>query len=490
MARSSASRPASPRSVAPNGEPRARAGARHVDLLLDGGTVITMDEGRTVFTTGALAIEGDRIVAVGPRSRIRRSFAADRVIDTTDAIVLPGLVCTHSHGFQVLYRGLGDDLELFAWLRRMIYPLSGLLGATETYWATLLCCMDLMKTGTTTFADSFYIHVDADAYPAACRAATDSGIRAVMGRASLDQGEAPARFKERPRTALRRTEEALREVPWKAGARVRGCVEALNTHSTSAELIRDLKELARGQATSFHMHAAETGREAEEVRQRTGKGVFEFLDGLGAIDERSLFYHAVWTLPHEIALLRRRGASVSHNPISNSVGSGIAPVPAMVRGGVNVALGVDGAASNNGQDMLETMKFAALIHPAVGAGILPSERIVEMATIDGARALGLDAEIGSLEAGKKADVTVIGRRGKPHLSPGLKPVSDVVFCANGSDVDTVIVDGQVVMRDRRFTVLDEEMVMRRVAEIARRMVREAGREELLHTPTFRYVDRR
>jgi 5-methylthioadenosine/S-adenosylhomocysteine deaminase len=284
-----------------------------------------------------------------------------------------------------------------------------------------------------------------------------------------------------------RTEEALRSAPWKAGARVRGSIEALNTHSTSPRLLRDLKELARDQGATFHMHAAETSREADEIRRRTGKGVFEFLDELGVIDERSLFYHAVWTLPHEIELLRKRGASVSHNPISNSVGSGVAPIPAMVGRGLNVALGVDGAASNNGQDMLETMKFAALIHPAVGSGILSSERIVEMATIDGARALGLEEEIGSLEVGKKADVTVIGRSGKPHLSPGLKPVSDVVFCANGSDVDTVIVDGQIVMRDRRFTALDEAEAMRRVMEISRRMVRDAGRDELLRTPTFRYV---
>lgn len=460
-----------------------------MDLLLDGGTIITMDEARTVFASGAVAIEGDRIVAVGPRGRIGRSFAADRVIDTADALVLPGLVCTHSHGFQVLYRGLGDDLELFAWLRRMIYPLSALLGPTETYAATLLCCMDLMKTGTTTFADSFYIHIDPESYAAACRASIDSGIRAVMGRASLDQGEAPPRFKERPGIALRRTEEALGAVPWPAGARVRGAVEALNTHSTSPGLLRDLKGLARDHGTAFHMHAAETSREADEIRQRTGKGVFEFLDELGAIDERSLFYHAVWTLPHEIDLLRARGASVSHNPISNSVGTGVAPIPAMSRRGVNVALGVDGAASNNGQDMLETMKFAALIHPAVGSGLLSSERIVEMATIDGARALGLEDEIGSLEAGKKADVTVIGRAGKPHLSPGLKPVSDLVFCANGSDVDTVIVDGRIVLRDRRFTALDEAEAMRRVADIARAMVREAGRQELLRTPTFRYVNR-
>ena len=259
-----------------------------MDLILDGGTVITMDGKRTVYASGAVAIEGDRIVAVGPRGRIRRSFAADRVIDTDDALVLPGLVCTHSHGFQVLYRGLGDDLKLFAWLRRMIYPLSALLGARETYAATLLCCMDLMKTGTTTFADSFYIHVDPEAHAAACRAAIDSGIRAVMGRASLDQGEAPSRFKERPRVALRRTEEALRATPWRAGARVRGAVEALNTHSTSPELLRDLKDLARDQGATFHMHAAETSRETDEIRQRTGKGVFEFLDELGVIDERSL----------------------------------------------------------------------------------------------------------------------------------------------------------------------------------------------------------
>jgi 5-methylthioadenosine/S-adenosylhomocysteine deaminase len=471
--------------------PRSQhGGPEDVDLLLDGGTVITVDAERRVFRSGAVAITGDRITGVARQTDAHRRWSPRKVIDTADAIILPGLVCTHSHGFQVLYRGLGDDLELFAWLRRMIYPLSAFLGAEETYAATLLCCMDLMKTGTTTFADSFYIHVDAEAYPAACRAAEDSGIRAVMGRASLDQGEAPARFKERPRVALQRTDEALRALPWEAGARVRGCVEGLNTHSTSAGLLRDLKGLARDHGTRFHMHAAETRREAEEIRERTGKGVFEFLDELGLLDEESLFYHAVWTLPHEIDLLRRRRASVSHNPISNSGGSGVAPIPAMVRRGVKVALGVDGAASNNGQDMLETMKFAALIHPAVGAGFLSSERIVEMATIDGARALGLDDEIGSLEAGKKADVIVIGRRGKPHLSPGLKPVSDVVFCANGSDVDTVVVGGDVLIRDRRFTRLDEEEATRRVADIARRMVRQAKREELLRTPTFHYVDRR
>lgn len=474
--------PSGPEGTSHLGPPRV------VDLLLDGGTVLTMDDDRRVLARGAVAIEGDRIVAVGPRSEVLGRWTARRVIDSGDSLVLPGLVCTHSHGFQVLYRGLGDGLELFKWLRFMVYPLSALLGAEETYAATLLCCMDLMKTGTTTFADCFYIHVDPDAFEAACGAATESGIRAVMGRASLDQGVAPARFREKPEVALCRTEEALKRFPWEPGRRIRAAVQALNEHAASAVLIGELKRLADRHGTGFHMHAAETARQAREVRERTGKAVFEYLDELGVVDPRSLFFHAVWTRPQEIGLLRRRGASISHNPVSNAVGSGVAPIPAMVRGGLNVALGVDGAASNNGQDMLETMKFTSLIHRAVGSGGLSSEQILEMATINGARALGLEGEIGSLEPGKKADMIVIRRSGKPHLSPGLKPVSDLVFCANGSDVDTVIVDGAVVIEDRVFTQLDEAAAMRRVDEIARTMVRKAGREDLMRTPTFRYID--
>lgn len=460
------------------------------DLLLDGGVVLTMDEDRRVFADGAVAVEGDRIVAVGSRSEVASQWTSRQVIDTRDSMVLPGLVCTHSHGWQVLFRGLGDDLQWSEWLRRMIFPLSLHLGADEAYVSTLLCCMDLMKTGSTTFSDCFYVHVDPEAFFAACAAAEDSGIRAVMGRASLNRGLAPAAFKEKPSVALQRTEEALRRLPRHPDRRVHACVQAANEHATSGRLVRQLKALADDNDAWFHMHAAETRGVADEIRRETGKGVFDYLDQLGAVDSRTLFFHAIWTQPHEIGLLKRRGASVSHNPVSNSAGGAVAPIPAMLRKGITVGLGVDGAASNNGQDMLETMKFTALVHPTVRTGWISAEQVLEMATIEGARALGLQDEIGSLEVGKKADVIVIRRPGKPHLSPGLKPVSDLVYCANGSDVDTVIVDGTVVIEDRSFTNLDEAEAMRKVDSAARAIIGKSGRDDLLRTPRFTYIDDR
>jgi 5-methylthioadenosine/S-adenosylhomocysteine deaminase len=461
---------------------------REVDLVLDGGSVVTVDSERRVFSSGAIAIDGDAIVAVGRREDVAAEWRGRRVIDTSNSLVFPGLVCTHSHAFQVLYRGLGDDLELFGWLSDMIYPLSAHLGAEEAYNSTLLCAMDLMKAGSTTLADSFYIHVDPDAFDAVCHAASDSGIRALLGRASIDKGEAPDAFKERHDVALARTEKALNDWPWRDGARVRAVVEALNPPSTSGELMRELANLSRDHGSRFHLHAAETGREAREIRSETGKGVFEYLDQLGLLSPQTLLVHAVWTLPHEIPLIRDSGAPVSHNPVSNMGGSGIAPIPAMLRAGVTVGLGVDGAASNHGQDMLETMKFTHLLHWGVSGDGISAERVLEMATIEGARALSLDHEIGSIEVGKKADIAAIDRSGKPYLSPGLKPVSDLIMCAKGSDVDTVIVDGNVIIEQRRFTELDEEDVMRQVDATARAMVKKAGVERLMTTPTFRYID--
>jgi 5-methylthioadenosine/S-adenosylhomocysteine deaminase len=398
-------------------------------------------------------------------------------------------VSSHTHQFQVLYRGLGDELSIPKWLAQAVLPMSSVLGADEAYAGARLCCLEMIKGGTTTFTDSHYIHVDKAAIDAVCRATDESGLRGVIARATQDQGEVPESLKETVAVALAETERLMSE--WgDRSARVFVVPEPLFTPLTSPELITGLKDLADRHKTNFHMHAGETREEAEFIRRETGKSIFEYLSSLGALGPRSLFYHAVWATPSDIALLGESGASIAHNPVSNMyLADGVAPIVAMRAAGVNVGLGVDGAASNCGQDMFESMKMAALLQKVVtlDAAAVTGEDAIEMATINSARALGLDEEIGSLEVGKKADLIMLRADRHAHLTPNIKPVSTSVYNAGAQDVDTVVVDGRVLMENRELAGLDEAEIMARAREVAQRMVRDAELMHRLEGDRFAYV---
>jgi 5-methylthioadenosine/S-adenosylhomocysteine deaminase len=458
-------------------------------LLLRGGPVVTMDPSRRVFMDGAVVVDQSTIRAVGDRQEIERSYQAAKTIDTAGAVVLPGLINAHTHSFQTLWRGLGDDIEVLEWVRRVIYPLSRHAGAKEAFVGGQLACLEMIKGGVSCFNDSFYIHQEGDALGRLADAVEESGMRAVIARACSDTGDRPDEFKEATEVAVSETESAIRSYNGRANGRIRVCPEALYTLFASPELIAGLRELASRHGTRFHMHAGESIHEANKIRRETGKTIFSYLDSIDALGEDVLIFHAVWCADSDIEILAQRGTAISHNPVSNQyLAAGVAPVSRLIERGVTVGLGSDGAASNNTQDLFESMKAAVLLQKAVllNPKALTAEMALEMATIDGARAVGLSSEIGSLEVGKKADLTVVNLR-TPHSAPALKPVSNLVYTCRAADVRTLVVDGEVIMEDRKVLTMDESEVIAHAQEIARRMVSRSETDHLLETGRFAYL---
>jgi 5-methylthioadenosine/S-adenosylhomocysteine deaminase len=462
---------------------------RNVSLLVSGGAVVTMNPQRQVFVDGAVAVDGDAIVAVGDRREIEAAITADQVVDAGGSAVIPGLVNAHTHGFQSLYRGLGDDLPVFEWLRRMIYPLSSHLRAPDAFIGTQLACLEMIKGGVTTFADSFYVIQDPESVYQVAEAVGQSGIRGVIGRASSDRGDRPAEFKEPTTKAVEETERFIKAWHGGANGRVRVCAEALYTVFATPDLVAGLREVAGRYRTGFHLHAGEAAEEASQIRRETGSTIISYLDSINGLGPDVLLFHAVWVTDGDIAILADRGTSVAHCPVSNQyLAAGVAPVPRMLERGVNVALGSDGAASNNTQDLFETMKAAVLLQKVfhLDPQALTSEVALELATRNGAAALRLGAETGSLEVGKKADLAVVNLA-TPHSTPALKPVSSLVYCCRSADVTTVVVDGRVVMKDRQVLTMDEEEVIANAQEAAARLLRQADAAGLLATGRFAYL---
>jgi 5-methylthioadenosine/S-adenosylhomocysteine deaminase len=469
--------------------PEADGQVRNVSLLISGGAVVTMNPQRQVFVDGAVAVDGDAVVAVGERRQLAASFTADQVLDATGCAVIPGLVNAHTHGFQALYRGLGDDLPVFEWLKRVIYPLSSHLRAPDAFVGTQLACLEMIKGGVTTFTDSFYVIQDPESVYQVAEAVARTGMRGVIGRASSDQGDRPAEFNEPTSKAVEETERFIKAWHGGANGRVRVCAEALYTLFATPDLVAGLREVAGRYGAGFHLHAGEVAEEANQIRRQTGSTIVSYLDSIDGLGPDVLLFHAVWLTDGDIAILADRGTSVAHCPVSNQyLAAGVAPVPRMLERGVNVALGSDGAASNNTQDLFEAMKAAVLLQKVflLDPQALTSEVALEMATRNGAAALRLGAETGSLEVGRKADLAVVDLA-TPHSTPALKPVSSIVYCCRSADVTTVVVDGRVVRRDRQVLTMDEEEVIAKARETAVRLVGQADAAGLLDTGRFTYL---
>lgn len=452
------------------------------DLIILGGTVISMNGAGTIYQPGAVAVTGNSISDIGPLEGVTQRNRAERVIEAYTSLILPGLVSTHTHQFQVLLRGLGDELPLAEWLERATFPMAAKLNAERAYVGARLCCLEMIKTGTTCFSDSHYVHVDKGAVDSIAGAVEESGLRAVIGRSCMDEPGVPDIFREEPETAMKETERAISTWNGRGGGRIRVCPEAVLPLFCSSRLIQGLRAIADKYGTGYHFHAAETASEVALTRRRTGKGVVEYLDFLGVLAPDLLLAHAIWLSDHEIKLMAEKGVKVAHNPVSNQyLADGVAPVPRMLEEGIVVGLGPDGASSNNDQDMFKVMKHCALMHKvsSMNAGIITAERVLTMATRYGAKALGLEQEVGTLEVGKRADIIIIDLRNKPNLAPNLRPVSNLVYAASGGDVDTVLVDGQVLMDNRRVLTMNEGEVISEANRVAFEMVREAGLTHLL-----------
>jgi 5-methylthioadenosine/S-adenosylhomocysteine deaminase len=433
------------------------AARERADIVVRGGTVVTVDGARRVLENGAVAVSGDRIAAVGATADIEARFDSARTIDARGHIVLPGLVNAHGHAPMVLFRGIADDLALSEWLEKYIFPAEArhvTAGFVEV--GTLLACLEMIRSGTTTYADMYYFEEQV------AEATARAGLRGVLGETIIQFPVPDART---PRDALAYTEKFIRR--WKGHPLVVPAVAPHAPYTNSEQTLRDCRALADRFGVPMMMHVSETRDEVNRMRERYDATSTGWLDSIGVLGPSVVFHHGVWLTDGDIAILKRRGVSVTHNPESNmKLASGTAPVLRMLSLGLAVGLGTDGAPSNNDLDMFEAMDFAGKLHKlaALDPTALPALRLVEMATMGGARALKMEKEIGSLEVGKKADFIMVDMN-QPHMVPLYDVYSHLAYVVNGSDVRTSIVNGRIVMLDRRVLTLDEEEIKERAGKI-------------------------
>jgi 5-methylthioadenosine/S-adenosylhomocysteine deaminase len=440
---------------------QAAPAKEHVDVLVSGGTVVTMDAQRRIVEDGAVAVRGDTIVAAGPRAEIEARFDASRQIDARGKLVMPGLINGHQHAPMVLFRGLADDLALNDWLQKYIFPAEA-RNVTEDFvtWGTRLGVLEMIRGGTTTYADMYYFE------DAVARVTKEAGMRGVLGETVLDF---PAPDNKSLPQALAYTEEYVKR--WKGDPLITPAVAPHSTYTCSEKTLQVSAALARRYAVPLLTHVAEAPFENEQNRAKHGLSTVAYLENIGLLGPDMLAAHCIWVDAGDIALLASRGVGCVHNPSSNmKTSSGVSPVVDMLAAGVRVGLGTDGAASNNDLDMFEEMDMAAKLQKIarMNPQVLPAEQVVEMATIGGARALHMEKDIGSLEPGKKADLIVV-RTDAPHSTPLYNVYSQLVYSLKASDVETVVIAGRPVMENRRMLTLDEDAVLSKAREYAKKI---------------------
>jgi 5-methylthioadenosine/S-adenosylhomocysteine deaminase len=420
-------------------------------VLIKGGTVVTMDAEERVVE-GDVLVRGGRISGVG-----EVSGPAELTLDARGCAVLPGFVQTHVHLCQTLFRGSADDLELIDWLKRRVWPLEAAHDARSVRASARLGVAEMIRGGTTCALTMETVRHTGEVF----RAVEESGFRATVGKCMMDKGEGvPLGLREEAEDSIRESLALLEEWHGRDGGRVRGCLAPRFAVSCTEGLLRRVAALARERGVMIHTHASENRSEIELVERETGSRNIEYLDSVGVSGPHVVLAHCVHLSEREMDLLAAAGTHAAHCPSSNlKLGSGLAPVAEMLERGVSVSLGADGAACNNRLDMFTEMRTAALLQKVRrGAGALPARRALRMATADGARALGLAGEVGRLEAGKRADLTILDL-GRLHLTPRPDVVSTLVYAAEARDVRTVLIGGRVVMSDGQLTTLDEREVL-------------------------------
>lgn len=370
---------------------------------------------------------------------------ASKVIDGTNKITMPGLVNTHSHVAMTLLRGVGDDEELQTWLNDYIWPKEAKLDEKLVYAGSKLAMAEMIKTGTTTFND-MYFHMEETA-----KAVEESGIRGVLGYGMIDLFDDEKRKQE-----IKATKNLIKNSHNTANGRVQVAVAPHAPYTCSKELLSESKKLANKHNLKLHIHVSETQQEVNDLEKQRNQTPFEYLDSIDLLDENTIAAHGVWTTDNEMKLLKEKQVSISHNPSSNmKLASGIAPVSKYIKKDINVAIGTDGVSSNNNLDMFSEMKLTALLQKVnnMNAKTLPAQATFNMATENGARALGINT--GSIKEGKLADIVLVNMN-VPHMIPVRNPLSNIIYSALGSDVDTVICDGQLLLEDKKLLTINEE----------------------------------
>lgn len=429
------------------------------DIIIKNAYVLTMDPDAGDLKNGTVVIEDGKITEIGEKTKEN----ADTVIDAKGSVVMPGLINTHTHAAMTLFRGYADDLQLAEWLEGHIWPAEAKLTADDVYKGSLLACLEMIKSGTTSFAD-MYFFMDETA-----KAVEASGLRA-----SLSHGLIELWNKEKGEIDLKEGRRFVRAWQGAAEGRIETMYGPHAPNTCSEEYLAKVREEASRDGARIHIHLLETEAELNAMKEMYGKCSVHLLEDIGFLGPDVLAAHCVWVSDGDIEVLRKRGVNVSHNVISNmKLASGIAPVHKMLEKGINVSLGTDSCASNNNLDLFEEMKTAAILHKLHTSNpiVLPAQQVLEMGTVNGAKAL--DKETGMLKVGKKADLIILDMK-KPHLTPCFDVRSHLVYSAKGSDVRTTIVNGKVLMDDYKVLVLDEQKVMEEAQKAAKDLVERAN----------------
>ena len=425
-----------------------------VDLLVTGGTVVTMDGARTIYDDGGVAVKGDRIVAVGPRTQVEQRYRAQQTLHAPGKLVLPGLINGHTHVPMTLFRGLRDDVTLDEWLRKYIFPAEAKNVNQEfVRWGTRLAAAEQIRAGVTTFADMYYFE---DAVAEETKAA---GMRGVLGETFIDF---PAPDNRSEADMLAYTERFLKK--WQGDALIHPAAAPHSIYTCSRKTLQDASALARKYHSPILIHVAEMKKELEDSQKQNGMSPVQYLNTIGLLGSDVVAAHCIYVDKNDLQVLSEKQVGCVHNPSSNMMlASGVAPVPEMRAAGVRVGLGTDGpAGSNNDLDLMEEMDLAAKLAKIskMDPRGLNAQSVVEMATIDGARALHMEKEIGSLENGKKADLVLISLD-EPNAVPMYDIYAQLAYALKASDVETVVIGGRLVMRDRKLLTVNEEEAMAR-----------------------------
>src|SRR5438128_6117706 len=437
-----------------------------VDLIIKGRTIVTMDGSRRVIENGAVAVQTGRIVAVGHTADLDRNYTAREVISAAGKVIIPGLINGHTHVPMTLFRGLADDLDLQEWLTKYIFPAEA-RNVTEEFVrvGTRLGLAEMIRGGTTTYCDMYYFE------DAIADETSKAGMRGVLGETVIDF---PVADNKTNAEAMAYVERFVKK--WQGNPLIIPAIAPHAPYTVSEEHLKAIRAFSDRTGAPIVTHISETKREVDDSLKAKGASPIDYLSRIAFLSHRVIAAHTAWPTEEELGLLKKLGVGIIHNPQSNmKLASGVAPVPEMLKADLPVGLGTDGAASNNDLNLWEEMDTAAKLHKLISKDpkVVSAQEAFEMATIRGARALHLEKEIGSIEKGKRADIVIVDLEDL-NQTPYYNIYSDLVYAAKASDVRTVVIEGRVVMRDRRLLTLNEETIKGDARRYRERIVRSVG----------------
>ncbi len=427
-------------------------------LFIKNAYIISMNSKREIFDGGGILIHGDRIVAVG---RVDEESIGDaEVLDAKGKIILPGFINTHVHLSQQLGRGIADDVDLLTWLQKRVWPYESNLSYEDSYISSLACCIELIRSGVTTFLEAGGQHVEA-----MVKAVDEIGLRGCLTKSVMDRGEGlPKVWEKTTSEELLYEEELIKKYHNTSNSRIKIWCGLRTIFNNSDELILKTKKLADKYSTGIHMHVGEVPEEIDFSKKINGSSTVAHLDQLGVLDKNFLAVHTVWLTPEEIQIFKERDVKVSHNPAAAmKVTLGFAKIPEMLDIDIPVSIGTDGAPSNNRMDIMRDMYLTSLIHKGrtLDSKVVSAEKVLEMATINGAKCALMEESIGSLEVGKKADLIIL-EADDIHCLPLHNPVGNIVYSMTNNNIISTMCNGRWLMKDRKVLTVDEDKIIKMI----------------------------